>query len=275
MDGKLYVCGTPIGNLEDSSIRLLKTLRKVDLIACEDTRQTVKLLNRFKIKKKLISYHEHSQPHREQYILDQLAEGLQIALVSDAGMPVISDPGQKLVKRALEAGIEVEVIPGPSAFTAALAWSGLDGSSFTFMGFLPAKRSQRQAALLDLKREQRMVIFYEAPHRLVKTLEDMAEIMGAVHPVVVAREITKLHQQVKQGSIAELLQYYIENPPRGEICLLMPATRPDAEPVSLAKIIQETAALIASGVDKKEAFKMKAREYNVKKSTIYKQFLDK
>jgi len=189
-------------------------------------------------------------------------------------MPVISDPGQKLVKRALEAGIEVEVIPGPSAFTAALAWSGLDASSFTFMGFLPAKRSQRQAALLELKQEQRMVIFYEAPHRLVKTLEDMAEIMGAEHPVAVVREITKLHQQVKQGSIAELLQYYRGNAPRGEICLLLPAIRPAAEPVPLAQIIRETAALIDSGVDKKEAFKMKAREYNVKKSTIYKQFLD-
>ncbi|NMC27451.1 MAG: 16S rRNA (cytidine(1402)-2'-O)-methyltransferase, partial [Syntrophomonadaceae bacterium] len=199
----------------------------------------------------------------------------QIALVSDAGMPGISDPGQKLVKRALEAGIEVEVIPGPSAFTAALAWSGLDGSSFTFIGFLPAKRSQRQAALMDLKREQRTVILYEAPHRLVKTLEDMSEIMGPEHPTTVVREITKLHQQVKQGSIGELLLYYRENPPRGEICLLIPAARRDAEPAPLAQIIQETAALIDSGVDKKEAFKMKAREYNVKKSTIYKQFLDK
>jgi 16S rRNA (cytidine1402-2'-O)-methyltransferase len=274
MPGKLYVCGTPIGNLEDVSIRLLKTLRRVDLIACEDTRHTIKLLNRYKIKNKLLSYHEHSQPHREQYILAELAQGRQIALVSDAGMPAISDPGQDLVSRARAAGIEVEVIPGPSACTAALAVSGLDSSAFIFAGFLPAKTGQRRQVLANLKTEPRTVILYEAPHRLLKTLADMGAVMGEGRPITVVRELTKLHQEVRQGSIDEVYNYYQANPPRGEICLLLPGYAEPAEPVDMERIVQETAALISQGVDKKEAFKTKAREYNVKKSTIYKQFLD-
>jgi len=274
MPGKLYVCGTPIGNLEDVSIRLLKTLRRVDLIACEDTRHTIKLLNRYKIKNRLLSYHEHSQPQREQYILAELEQGRHIALVSDAGMPTISDPGQGLVSRARAAGIEVEVIPGPSACTAALAVSGLDSTAFIFAGFLPAKTGQRRAVLAGLKTEPRTVIIYEAPHRLLKTLADMGAVLGEGRPITVVRELTKLHQEVRQGSLAEVQSHYRVNPPRGEICLLLPGYAEPAEPVDMEKIVQETAALISQGVDKKEAFKMKARQYNVKKSTIYKQFLD-
>src|SRR5665647_2200281 len=178
MPGKLYICGTPIGNLEDVSIRLLKTLRRVDLIACEDTRHTIKLLNRYKIKNRLLSYHEHSQPQREQYILAELAAGRQIALVSDAGMPTISDPGQSLISQARAAGIEVEVIPGPSACIAALAVSGLDSTAFIFAGFLPVKTGQRRQVLASLKTEPRTVILYEAPHRLLKTLVDMGAVLG-------------------------------------------------------------------------------------------------
>jgi 16S rRNA (cytidine1402-2'-O)-methyltransferase len=273
MSGKLYVCGTPIGNLEDASIRLLKTLRRVDLIACEDTRHTVKLLNRYKIKNRLVSYHEHSQPQKEQHLLDELAQGRHIALVSDAGMPTISDPGQGLISRAISAGIEVEVIPGPSACIAALAASGLDSSSFTFAGFLPAKKGQRRTVLTDLIGEPRTLIFYEAPHRLVKTLEDMAELMGEGRPVTVVRELTKLYQEVRQGPLGQVLEYYRANPPRGEICLLLPVPPKAAEPVPLEQIMRETQQLIESGMDKKEAFKMKAREHKVKKSTIYKQFM--
>lgn len=274
MSGKLYICGTPIGNLEDVTIRLLKTLRRVDLIACEDTRHTVKLLNRYKIKNRLVSYHEHSQPQKEQYLLDQLVQGRQVALVSDAGMPTISDPGEGLIRKAMAAGVEVEVIPGPSACTAALAISGLDSTSFTFAGFMPVKRGQRQAVLQELRTEPRTLVFYEAPHRLVKALEDMAAVLGEARQLSVVRELTKIHQEVKQGSIGELWRYYLENPPRGEICLLLPVAAPEKQDVSMEQIVREAADLIRQGVEKKEAFKMKAREYNVKKSTIYKHFLD-
>ncbi|MCX5779545.1 MAG: 16S rRNA (cytidine(1402)-2'-O)-methyltransferase [Firmicutes bacterium] len=274
MPGKLYICGTPIGNLEDVSIRLLKTLRLVDLIACEDTRHTIKLLNRYKIKNRLLSYHEHSQPQREQYILAELAAGRQIALVSDAGMPTISDPGQSLISQARAAGIEVEVIPGPSACIAALAVSGLDSAAFIFAGFLPVKTGQRRQVLAGLKTEPRTVILYEAPHRLLKTLVDMGAVLGEGRPITVVRELTKLHQEVRQGPIEAVHKYYHEHPPRGEICLLLPGYAEPVEPISMEQIILETAALISQGMDKKEAFKMKACEYNVKKSTIYKQFLD-
>lgn len=275
MTGKLFICGTPIGNLEDVSIRLLKTLRQVDIIACEDTRHTVKLLNRYKIKNRLISYHGHSSRNQEQYILEELARGKKIALVSDAGMPTISDPGQGLVRQAITAGIEVEVIPGPSACIAALAVSGLDSSSFTFAGFLPAKRGPRRAVLTDLKTEPRTVILYEAPHRLIATLDDIAEVMGDTRTVTVVRELTKVHQETRQGSVKEVGEYYKEHPPRGEICLLLPGEEKPVVPVNMEAVIRETAELIASGVEKKEAFKMKAREYKVHKSTIYERFLEK
>jgi probable S-adenosylmethionine-dependent methyltransferase, YraL family len=274
MSGKLYICGTPIGNLEDASIRLLKTLRTVDMIACEDTRHTIKLLNRFKIKNRLVSYHEHSSPQKEQYILEELARGKNIALVSDAGMPTISDPGEKLISKAVAAGTEIEVIPGPSACTAALAVSGLDSSTFVFLGFLPAKKSKRQSSLESLKKQPRTLVVYEAPHRLADTLEDIASVMGGEQPVCVVREITKIHEEVRRGAAAELINYYKENPPRGEICLVIPLQEETAGPVNMDRVIRETVELINNGIEKKEALKMKAQEYKIKKSTIYKQFLE-
>lgn len=273
MSGTLYVCGTPIGNLEDASIRLLKTLRRVDIIACEDTRHTIKLLNRYKIKNRLLSYHEHSSPRKEQYILEELVRGSSVALVSDAGMPAISDPGERLLRSAIAAGIKVEVVPGPSACTAALAISGLDSSSFVFLGFLPLKKGQRQELLESIKSQPRTVILYEAPHRLLATLGDIAAVTGAERKLAVFRELTKIHQEVRQDAIGELIKYYRENPPRGEICLVIPVQEELPGPVDMEQIIKETAELIKSGVEKKEAFKMKAREYKVQKSTIYKQYL--
>ena len=267
--GKLYVCGTPIGNLEDVSIRLLKTLRQVDMIACEDTRHTIKLLNRYKIKNKLISYHEHSRPEKENYLLAELQKGGNIALVSDAGMPTISDPGEGLVRKAIAAGIDIEVIPGPSACTAALAISGLDSGSFVFVGFLPIKSGKRRTMLTDLKQEHRTVILYEAPHRLVDILEDMEAVLGEFRSVTVTRELTKIHQEVKSGPIGEIKCHYKEHPPRGEICLLIPAEEEKEAPVDWDRITRETLELIQNGMDKKEASKMKAREYKVKKSLIY------
>lgn len=273
MMGRLYVCGTPIGNLEDVSIRLLKTLRKVDLIACEDTRHTIKLLNRYKIRKKLVSYHQFSGTGRIAYILEQLTLGLSIALVSDAGMPAVSDPGGDLVRRAAEAGFEVEVIPGPSACTAALAIAGIDSSSFTFAGFLPPKSTKRREVLAGLATEQRTVILYEAPHRLLATLTDMADVLGEERPLVIARELTKFHQQVQRGRVGELLAHYQQNQPRGEICLLLPVQEED-KIVDIDQIIRETRELISSGVQKKQAFKLKARQYRIPKATIYTYFIN-
>ncbi|MBP8819642.1 MAG: 16S rRNA (cytidine(1402)-2'-O)-methyltransferase [Syntrophomonadaceae bacterium] len=271
--GTLYICATPIGNLEDASIRLLKTLRKVDMIACEDTRQTLKLLNRYKIKKQLISYHEHSKPEKEDYIIELLREGKDIALVSDAGMPAISDPGERLVKKAITAGIKLEVIPGPSALIAALAISGIDTAVFIFEGFLPSRSSQRKERLEMLKEETRTIILYEAPHRLLACLKDIQSILGEERQLAVARELTKVYEEVKRGSAAELYENYSLNPPRGEISIIIQGKAVAAEAKSLVEIAQEVEELLEQGMDKKEAFKMKAREYGIKKSMLYNYFV--
>ncbi|MDD4803037.1 MAG: 16S rRNA (cytidine(1402)-2'-O)-methyltransferase [Syntrophomonas sp.] len=276
MAGKLYICGTPIGNLEDASIRLIKTLKSVDMIACEDTRHSIKLLNRFNIKKKLTSYHQHSNPGKEDNILAHLIRGENIALISDAGMPTISDPGESLVNKAIQAGIEIEVIPGPSACTAALAISGLDSSSFVFIGFLPPKTAKRKELLTSLKDEPRTLILYEAPHRLLKTLDDIEVTLGEERLITVARELTKIHQEVKQGSVGQIKCYYSEHPPRGEISLLIPAHHnEEVRKVDLIEIAQETNELIESGMDRKKALKMKAQEYKVQKSAIYNMLFNK
>lgn len=273
--GKLYICGTPIGNLEDVSIRLLKTLRRVDLIACEDTRHTLKLLNRYKIKNHLVSYHEHSPQQKEDYLLNLLLEGQEIALVTDAGMPSISDPGQKLVQRAIAAGVKIEVVPGPSAVTTAVAISGLDCTSFIFVGFLPNRKLKRQQMLEQLAAEKRVVVCYEAPHRLPAALEDIAFIMGGERRVVVARELTKVHEEILRGSVTEIKTLFADSPCRGEICLLI---EPEAEvqvDIDLDRVLLEVDDLIKSGVAKKEAFKMKASEYHLHKSTIYNYYVEK
>jgi len=271
--GKLYICATPIGNMEDVSIRLLKTLRQVDMIACEDTRHTLKLLNRYKIKKQLISYHEHSKPEKEDYIIELLREGKDIALVSDAGMPAISDPGENLVKKAISAGIDLEVIPGPSALIAALAISGMDTTAFVFEGFLPSRSSQRRERLEKLKEETRTIILYEAPHRLLACLKDIELILGEERQLAIARELTKVYEEVKRGSVTELYEYYSLNPPRGEISIIIEGKEVVVEAKSLTEIIREVEELLEQGMDKKEAFKTKAREYGIKKSMLYNYFV--
>ncbi len=273
MKGKLFVCGTPIGNLEDVTIRLLKTLRKVDMIACEDTRHTIKLLNKYKIKNKLVSYHEFSGRGKTSYLLSQLAHGLNVALVSDAGMPTISDPGQELVRQALDEGFGVEVIPGPSACTAALAIAGVDSSSFIFSGFLPPKSVKRSEALTRFIGEFRTIILYEAPHRLTATLADIATVLGDKQPVVVVRELTKVHQEVRRGKVEEVLCYYRQQQPRGEICIILPALGEEPHIIDMDLIIQETRELVRGGMEKKQAFKLKATQYNIPKSTIYACFI--
>jgi 16S rRNA (cytidine1402-2'-O)-methyltransferase len=271
--GKLYICATPIGNLEDASIRLLKTLRQVDMIACEDTRHTLKLLNRYNIKKQLISYHEHSKPEKEDYIIELLREGKDIALVSDAGMPAISDPGENLVKKAISSGIELEVIPGPSALIAALAISGMDTTAFVFEGFLPSRSSPRREGLEKLKEETRTIILYEAPHRLLACLKDIESILGEERQLAIARELTKVYEEVKRGSVTELYEYYSLNPPRGEISIIIEGKEVVVEAKSLTEITREVEELLEQGMDKKEAFKTKAREYGIKKSMLYNYFV--
>lgn len=272
--GTLFICGTPIGNMDDASIRLLKTLRKVDLIACEDTRHTIKLLNRFKIKNKLVSYHEYSSREKEDYLIEQLLAGKNIALVSDAGMPVISDPGQTLVKRAAEAGIRMEVVPGPAALTAALAVSGLDSREFIFAGFLPERSAKRKQELQRYLNETRTVIFYEAPHRLAAALNDMETVLGGERQAVAARELTKIFEEVKRGSIKELKEIFTQSPPRGEICLLLAGADRTSETKDIKEIAAEINTLVQAGMDKKEALKIKAREYHIKKAILYKYFVE-
>lgn len=272
--GTLFICGTPIGNMDDASIRLLKTLRKVDMIACEDTRHTIKLLNRFKIKNKLVSYHEYSSREKEDYLIEQLLAGKNIALVSDAGMPVISDPGQTLVKRAAEAGIRMEVVPGPAALTAALAVSGLDSREFIFAGFLPERSAKRKQELQRYLNETRTVIFYEAPHRLVAALNDMETVLGGERQAVAARELTKIFEEVKRGSIKELKEIFTQSPPRGEICLLLAGADRTSETKDIKEIAAEINILVQAGMDKKEALKIKAREYHIKKAILYKYFVE-
>jgi len=272
--GKLFICGTPIGNLEDVTIRLLKTLRQVDIIACEDTRHTLKLLSRYKIKKPLISYHEYSKLEKEEQIVNLLQSGKSIALVSDAGMPTISDPGERLVKKVIEAGIALEIVPGPSALVSALALSGMSTEAFVFEGFLPSRSSKRKEKLQALKDEPRTIILYEAPHRLVACLQDIKTIMGPERKIAITRELTKIHEEIKRGSVDELYHYYSLNPPRGEICLVISGQQVGDKAKDLREIADEVEELIQKGMDKKEALKKKAHEYGIKKSILYNYFLE-
>ena len=209
--GTLYICATPIGNLEDVSIRLLKTLRQVDIIACEDTRQTAKLLQRYRIKARTVSYHRFNLRSREAQLIEYLRSGQDVALVSDAGMPAISDPGTELVQKVIQEGMAVVVIPGPSALISALAISGLDTTRFVFEGFLPAKTGQRRERLASLVDEDRTIVFYESPHRLLDTLRDIEQVLGE-RRIAAARELTKKFEEVVRGTVLEVLEYFTANP---------------------------------------------------------------
>ncbi|NLW43657.1 MAG: 16S rRNA (cytidine(1402)-2'-O)-methyltransferase [Syntrophomonadaceae bacterium] len=265
--GTLYVCATPIGNLEDASYRLIRILNEVDLIACEDTRRTRILLQHYQIDKPTISYFQHNQRSREDLLLERLKKGDSIALVSDAGMPGISDPGHLLIERACNEGIAVEVIPGPSALISALVISGLDTSSFVFEGFLPSRAGQRRKKLQSMAQEERTIVLYESPHRLLSLLQDMQEVWGN-RRVAVARELTKIHEEVKRGLISEVISHYEEHPPRGEITVVVEGYKKEGTP-DLDRICDEVMQLIEQGMEKKEALSQKAREYSVKKSDLY------
>jgi 16S rRNA (cytidine1402-2'-O)-methyltransferase len=272
--GCLYLVATPIGNLEDITLRALRVLKEVDLIACEDTRQTQKLLQHYAIHKELVSYHEHNELTRSPELVIQLEEGAQVALVSDAGTPVVSDPGHRLVVLCLRHHIPVVPIPGPSAFVAALAASGMPTEEFLFVGFLPPRAGSRRKKLDALKSEPRALVLYEAPHRLAETLSDAADILGSRHAVV-AREVTKIHEEFLRGSLGELRDAARKRAPRGEITLLIgPAVEGEPRVVPAVSLKQRVEQLSAeSGLDRKAALKQAARERGLGKREAYKQLL--
>jgi 16S rRNA (cytidine1402-2'-O)-methyltransferase len=272
--GCLYLVATPIGNLEDITLRALRVLKEADLIACEDTRQTQKLLLHYSIHKELISYHEHNELTRAPELVIQLEQGAQVALVSDAGTPVVSDPGHRLVVMCLRHHIPVVPIPGPSAFVAALAASGMPTEEFLFVGFLPPRAGARRKKLDALMSEPRALILYEAPHRLAETLSDAADILGSRHAVV-AREVTKIHEEFLRGSLPELRDAARKRAPRGEITLLIgPAVDGELKVVPAVSLKERVQQLEAeSGLDRKAALKQAARERGLGKREAYKQLL--
>lgn len=270
--GKLYVVGTPIGNLEDITFRALRTLKEVNLIACEDTRRTQKLLNHYEIKTPTLSYHEHNEMTRAPELVIQLEEGAQVALVSDAGMPGISDPGYRLVHLAIRHNIPVVPVPGAAAFVAALAAAGLPVDKFRFLGFLPSKKLARRKALEELTSAAKTLVFYEAPHRVVEMLKDVRDILGN-RLVVVAREVTKVHEEFLRGSASEVLDRLAAKPVKGEITVLVgPASetngggvREEAMREALARVMRE------QSLDERAALKIVARSRGVSKSEAYRQ----
>jgi 16S rRNA (cytidine1402-2'-O)-methyltransferase len=271
--GCLYVVATPIGNLEDITLRALRVLKEADLVACEDTRRTQKLLNHYSLRKRLVSYHEHNEMTRAPELVIELEQGAHVALVSDAGTPVISDPGHRLVTLCLRHHIPVVPLPGPSALVAALAASGMATEQFVFAGFLPSRSGERRKALSAFAAERRTLVFYEAPHRIEETLKDALEILGD-RPTVIAREVTKLHEEFLRGSLAELHERVRRTPLRGEMTLLLgPAV---ASPTALPETpLRERVEQIMSTqqVDRKAALKQAARERGVPKREVYKQLL--
>jgi 16S rRNA (cytidine1402-2'-O)-methyltransferase len=272
----LYLVGTPIGNLEDITLRAVRVLKEVDVIACEDTRQTQKLLNHYGITTRTISYHQHNEMTRSAELVKAMQEGGRLALVSDAGMPGISDPGFRLVSLAIRHRVPVVPIPGAAAFLAALVASGLPTDSFRFSGFLPAKRGERRAALEAIKSSPRTQVFYETPHRIVEALEDVVEVLGALRRVVIAREVTKLHEEFLRGRAGEIVQTLRSREGvKGEITLLIgkaeaaPAQVSAESRVSVRQRVEQIMA--AEKVDEKAALKKAAKERGVSKSAAYRE----
>jgi 16S rRNA (cytidine1402-2'-O)-methyltransferase len=271
----LYLVATPIGNLEDITLRALRVLKGVELIACEDTRQTQKLLNHYGISTRTISYHEHNEMTRAAELIVDLEQGTRIALVTDAGMPGISDPGFRLITLAIRHHVPVVPIPGASAYLAALVASGLPTDSFRFSGFLPAKRGERRTVLEGIRTSPRTQVFYEAPHRVVEALEDIVEVLGGERHVVIAREVTKLHEEFLRGRAEELLESLkARGEVKGEITLLIGKAEESAQKAAPARVsVRERVELIMAedGVDEKGALKKVAKEMGVSKSEAYRE----
>lgn len=266
----LYIVGTPIGNLSDFSPRAVETLQKVDFIAAEDTRVSLKLLTHFGIQKPLISYHEHNLRERGEYILSRIENGESCAIVTDAGMPCISDPGEDLVRLCAERGVEMHVVPSPTAAMSALAISGLPTSRFSFEGFLSVTKKQRREHLDEVKYFRRTLIFYEAPHKLVYTLEDMLEAFGD-RRIALCRELTKIHEEVLRGTISEMIEYYKEKSPKGEYVLVIEGAKEEEqqEEITLEKACEMAQNLINNGKKASDACKEIAKLTGFSKSEIY------
>lgn len=269
MTGTLYLVATPIGNLEDITHRALRMLREADLIACEDTRHTRKLLDHYGISKPVISYHEHNEAARAHELVEKLLGGASVALVSDAGMPLVSDPGYRVVAAAVAAGIPVIPIPGPSAVVAALAASGLATDSFYFGGFLPAKSGQRTRALEALREHSSTLIFYEAPHRILETLAEIEKVLGP-RQVVIARELTKIHEEFVRGPVGEVRAALASRPAvKGEITLLV--GKAEENPADTTTITEAVEACERAGMSRMDAIKEVARKRGLAKREVYKQ----
>ena len=274
MPGTLYVVATPIGNLADITHRALQVLTKVDVIACEDTRHTRKLLQHFGIATKTVSYHEHNEKQRSEQLIDELQKGRDVAVVSDAGTPAISDPGFRLVRAAIENNITVVPVPGPSALITALVATGLPTDEFFFAGFLPSRTGARQSRLRELASIPATLIFYEAPHRLAGTLNDAHSILGE-REAVVARELTKLHEELRRGKLSELAEHYSREEVRGEVVLVIDRTTIDEgvsvkENLSIAAMVERYEA---EGLDHRAALKKAARDLGLSRAAAYRQLL--
>ena len=273
--GCLYVVGTPIGNLGDMSPRGIEALTNADFIAAEDTRVTLKLLNKFDIHTPLVSYHEHNYLTMGPKIVERLQAGESCALVTDAGMPAISDPGEDLVRLCRESGVEVMSVPGPSAVITALAISGMSSRRFSFEGFLSAAKSERRAALAELAPEKRTLIFYESPHRLLATLSDMAAAFGD-RPIAVVKELTKLHENVMRTTLAESVEYFTQNQPKGEFVLIVEGAKEEQrEALSFEQAVRLARGYVADGMQATAAAKRAAAESGIKRADIYKAISQK
>ena len=280
MAGKLYLCATPIGNLEDITFRVLRILNEVDLIGAEDTRHSIKLLNHFEIKTPMTSYHEYNKVDKAKYLVQEMLNGKNIALITDAGTPGISDPGEELVRQCIEAGIEVSSVPGPAACITALTMSGQATRRFAFEAFLPAEKKERALVLEELKEETRTMIIYEAPHHLLKTLKELYEVLGD-RSITLCKELTKLHEKAWKTTISELIAEYEQTEPKGEHVLVIAGKtfkeKKDASIQSFLEIsIEEHMEMyLSKGMDKKEAMKAVAKDRGVSKRDIYDALIEK
>ena len=275
MSGTLYLCATPIGNLEDMTFRVIRTLKEVDLIAAEDTRNSIKLLNHFEIQTPMTSYHEYNKYEKGRKLVEKLQDGMNIALITDAGTPGISDPGEELVKMCYEAGISVTSLPGASACITALTLSGLSTRRFAFEAFLPTDKKEKELVLQEIERETRTIIMYEAPHRLLKTLKMLSERLGKERRITVCRELTKRHETAFATTLEEACAYYNEQPPKGE-CVLVIEGRSREQIAQEEKAQWEEMSIeehmehyLSQGIDKKEAMKKVAKDRGVSKRDIY------
>jgi len=271
--GTLYVCATPIGNLGDITLRVLDTLREVDLIAAEDTRHSRKLLQHYQINTHMISYHEHNEKKKSLELVEKLKCGQAIALISDAGLPGISDPGTELIHLCLTENIPVDVLPGPNAALTALVLSGMPTEHFTFHGFLPSSSGARRRSLEQMANLTQTQIFYEAPHRLIATLQGMSEYFGD-RPAAVVRELTKLHQQVHRGTTLELKEAFEKSEPRGECCIIIAPYVPIKPVGGPEEWCSEVKERVVQGLSKKEAMKEVAKRYGIRKSEVYQALLE-